>query len=156
MNMNPSLERKEITAAFRCTGSRSLTPNHMFTAFTLLPKILYDGVDDVPHDAWRALAAKFRPLSVNLRVHEHPPHGAFGTEPDVPLHHLFVAVTGASETMVDEALNGHDDDFQAIVRSYAVIADTRDFIRSSLFPEDESYAAMQQAGISQPSRASTS
>ena len=122
------------------------TPTTMHTALALIEKIIPDGIDDVPRDAWDVLAVRLKEeFDVTLHVHDHPPHGAFHMEPDVPIPHLLLVFSGETRDAIVAAINAHDDDLQAIAWSYDVTAATRDVIGHTLvISEDAMYAPVVQ------------
>ena len=100
----------------------------MQRAISILPKFVPDDVDDVPHAAWAILARALQDVGVNLRVFEHPPHGAFRGEPEVPIPHLFLVFQAETDDVLQRAVELHKEAFSALATSYDVLDAVRGLV----------------------------
>jgi hypothetical protein len=118
----------------------SFTHTTMQRAITILPKPIPDDVDDVPHDAWAVLARAMRKAGVSIRVHEHPPHGAFHGEPEVPVPHLLIVLAGETDEMIEQTVESFKASFQALAASYLVVDAVRGLIGETMAQMERSLA----------------
>jgi hypothetical protein len=135
------LERTEglPSVALRCS-LYFLHPTTMQRAITILPKPIPDDVDDVPHDAWAVLARAMRTAGVSVRVHEHPPHGAFHGEPEVPVPHLLIVLAAETDEMIEQTVESFKASFQALAASYLVVDAVRGLIGETMAQMERSLA----------------
>jgi hypothetical protein len=119
----------------------------MQRAITILPNPIPDDVDDVPHDAWAVLARAMRKAGVSIRVHEHPPHGAFHSEPEVAVPHLLIVLAAETDTVIEQTVESFKTSFQALATSYLVVDAVRGLIGDVMAQMERSLALALETDI---------